>query len=169
MERFAVIAFVFYCIITVAGAFMAVFSKSLVRALVGLIGAMFGVAGMYLLLASPLIAFMQILIYVGGVCVLIFFAIMLTSAPSASKAWHPHTTGTHIRALLAALIPAGVLSYVIVRYPPESLMMPKRISVVDLGEGLLQQYLLPFELISVILFVAMAGAVFLAWKAWGKR
>ncbi|MEJ2589352.1 MAG: hypothetical protein P8165_17585 [Deltaproteobacteria bacterium] len=48
-------------------------------------------------------------------------------------------------------------------------MMPKRISVVDLGEGLLQQYLLPFELISVILFVAMAGAVFLAWKAWGKR
>jgi NADH-quinone oxidoreductase subunit J len=112
---------------------------------------------------------MQILIYVGGVCVLIFFAIMLTSAPSESKAWHPQTTGTQIRALLAALIPAGVLAYVIIGHPPESFIIPKRISVVDLGEGLLQQYLLPFELISVILFVAMAGAVFLAWKAWGKR
>ena len=92
MENFAIIAFVFYCVITVSGACMAVFSKSLVRALVGLIGAMFGVAGMYLLLASPLIAFMQILVYVGGVCVLIFFAIMLTSSPSEAKTWQRRRT-----------------------------------------------------------------------------
>ncbi|MDZ7699669.1 MAG: NADH-quinone oxidoreductase subunit J [Deltaproteobacteria bacterium] len=169
MENFAIIAFIFYGMITVSGACMAVFCRSLVRALVGLIGAMFGVAGMYLLLASPLIAFMQILVYVGGVCVLIFFAIMLTSSPSEAKAWQRRTKGTYIRGTLAALAPAGILSWIIIRYPPESLLIPKRISVVALGEGLLQQYLLPFELISVILFVAMAGAVFLAWKAWGKR
>ncbi len=57
---------------------MAVLARSLVRALSGLIVTLFGVAGMYLLMAAPFIAFMQILIYVGAVTVLIFFAIMLT-------------------------------------------------------------------------------------------
>ncbi len=55
-------------------------ARSLVRSLVGLVATLFGVAGLYMLMAAPFIAFMQILIYVGGVSVLIFFAIMLTHA-----------------------------------------------------------------------------------------
>ena len=80
MEILAKIAFAFYAFIICGGSIMAVTSRSLVRALVGLIAVMIALAGMYLFLAAPFIAFMQILIYVGGVSVLIFFAIMLTRA-----------------------------------------------------------------------------------------
>ena len=80
MEILAKLAFVLYTLVIITGAIMAVTAKSLVRALVGLIAVMIGVAGMYLLMAAPFVAFMQILIYVGGVSVLIFFAIMLTKA-----------------------------------------------------------------------------------------
>ncbi len=47
--------------------------------------------------------------------------------------------------------------------------MPSEVSLPELGAGLLGPYLLAFELISVVLFVAMAGAVMLAWRQWGKR
>src|SRR3974390_1905054 len=77
MELLAKIAFAFYVVIIAAGAVMAVGAKNLVRALVGLILTLFGVAGMYFLMAAPLVALMQLLIYVGAVSVLIFIAVML--------------------------------------------------------------------------------------------
>ncbi|MGA9478777.1 MAG: NADH-quinone oxidoreductase subunit J, partial [Desulfobacterales bacterium] len=80
MESLAHIAFGLYTALIVGGACIAVLARSLVRSLVGLVATLFGVAGLYLLMAAPFIAFMQILIYVGGVSVLIFFAIMLTHA-----------------------------------------------------------------------------------------
>ena len=69
MEMLAKFAFAFYSLIILIGSLTAVLSKSLVRALVGLMGVMIAIAGMYLLLAVPFIAFMQILIYVAGVSV----------------------------------------------------------------------------------------------------
>jgi len=169
MEILAKSAFVFYALIIIAGSFMAVASTSLVRALVGLVAAMFGVAGMYLLLAAPFIAFMQILIYVGGVCVLIFFAIMFTRPPSDAKVPRPHPFRRRLYALLAMLVPGLILSRVIIRNQPESFPVPENIAPALLGKGMLGPYLLPFELISVALFIAMAGAVILAWHKWGNK
>jgi NADH:ubiquinone oxidoreductase subunit 6 (subunit J) len=77
MELLAKIAFAFYALIIAGGAVLAVGAKNLVRALVGLVLTLFGVAGMYLLMSAPVVAFMQILIYVGAVSVLIFIAVML--------------------------------------------------------------------------------------------
>jgi len=169
MDLLAKSAFVFYALIIVAGSLMAVASTSLVRALLGLVATMFGVAGMYLLLAAPFIAFIQILIYVGGVCVIIFFAIMFTRPAPDAKAPLPHPFRKRLNALLAMIVPGVILSLVIIRGQPESFPVPEDVGPALLGKGMLGPYLLPFELISVALFIAMAGAVLLAWHKWGGK
>ncbi len=124
---------------------------------------------MYLLMAAPFVAFMQILIYVGGVSVLIFFAIMLTKASPDGDESSPNSLRNTLNALVAMLAPGVILSVVILRYPPESFPRPTDVGAFNLGEGMLGPYLLPFELISIILFVAMAGAVLVAWRKWGDK
>jgi len=169
MEILAKTAFAFYALIICIGSIMAVTSKSLVRALIGLIAVMIAIAGMYLLLAAPFIAFMQILIYVGGISVLIFFAIMLTKASSDGDESWPSSLRSTLNALVAMLAPGVILAVVILKHPPASIPGPAEVGVVNLGKGMLGPYLLPFELISVILFVAMAGAVLVAWRKWGNK
>ncbi len=169
MEILAKLAFALYALVIITGAIMAVAAKSLVRALVGLIAVMIGVAGMYLLMAAPFVAFMQILIYVGGVTVLIFFAIMLTKVSPDGDESSPNSFRSTLNALVAMLAPGVILSVVILRYPPESFQRPAEVGAFNLGEGMLGPYLLPFALISVILFVAMAGAVLVAWRKWGNK
>jgi NADH:ubiquinone oxidoreductase subunit 6 (subunit J) len=165
----AKIVFYVYFVLIVAGALMAVMERSLVRSLVGLIATMFGVAGLYLLMAAPFIALMQILIYVGGVSVLIFFSIMLTHASTTGDEARRRPMRKRLNAVFAMLVPAAVLAVGIVKYLPKGLDQPKPVSLSELGMGLMGPYLLAFELISVVLFVAMIGAVMLAWRQWGKK
>ncbi|MBU1612788.1 MAG: NADH-quinone oxidoreductase subunit J [Proteobacteria bacterium] len=146
------------------GGIMAVGSTSLVRALVGLIATMLGVAGMYMLLASPFMAFMQLLIYVGAVAVLVFFAVMLTDASASGEESEPGPMRQYFWALAGVMSVGGILSWVLMTNPVPSGLVPTEVSMVDLGRGLLEQYFLAFELISVVLLVAMSGAVLLAWE-----
>jgi len=168
-EILAKIAFIFYCLIILVGSVMAVTSGSLVRALVGLIAVMIAIAGMYLLMAAPFIAFMQILIYMGGVSVLIFFAIMLSRASSEGDETGPVPFQKAANALACLLVPAVILSIIIIRHPEASLDAPLDVAPALLGEGMLGPYLLPFELISVVLFASMAGAVLAAWRKRGPK
>jgi NADH-quinone oxidoreductase subunit J len=169
MEILARLAFVLYALVIMSGAIMAVAAKGLVRALVGLIAVMIGVAGMYLLMAAPFVAFMQVLIYVGGVSVLIFFAIMLTKVSPDGDESSPNSLRRTLNALVAMLAPGVILSVVILKYPPDTVPVPTEVGAFNLGKGMLGSYLLPFELISIILFVAMAGAVLVAWRKWGNK
>ena len=169
MEILAKSAFAFYCLIICIGAIMAVTSKSLVRALIGLIAVMMAVAGMYLLLAAPFIAFMQILIYVGGISVLIFFAIMLARATAEGDEAGPVSLKRAVNALACLLASALILSLVIIHHPVKSLDTPVNVAPAALGKGMLGPYLLPFELISVVLFAAMAGSVLVAWRKRGGK
>ncbi|MUM76903.1 NADH-quinone oxidoreductase subunit J [Pseudodesulfovibrio sp. F-1] len=164
MEVMAKVAFCVYTAVILGGSILAVSSSSLVRALVGLIITLIGVAGMYLLLASPFMAFMQLLIYVGAVSVLIFFAVMLTRAESGGDESGRVPMKTRVLGLAATIAPAAVLGWLIMTRPVESIAVPAEVSIKQLGEGLLGSYFLPFELISVVLMVAMAGAVLLTWE-----
>lgn len=162
MEFLAYAAYGLYLLIIVAGSAWAVFSPNLVRAFIGLIATLFGVAGMYLLLQSPFLAFMQLLIYIGAVSVLIFFALMLADARSDGDEAAPAPAGKLVRAVLAALLPMALLTPPIFLHPASTAMTPDVVTIADIGRGLLGDYVLPFELISIILLVSMAGAVFLA-------
>ncbi len=176
-DLIAKLMFGLYALIILAGGIIAVASGSLVRALVGLVLTFFGVAGMYLLMAAPFMALMQLLIYVGAVVVIMFFAVMLTGGAEkgdnagsgeSSGDGCGNQTGAKLRrlvpALVGALVPAGILAWVCITYPPASERVPKEVDVGVLGEALLGDYVLAFELISVVLFVAMAGAVLLGFE-----
>ncbi|MDR2197873.1 MAG: NADH-quinone oxidoreductase subunit J [Deltaproteobacteria bacterium] len=163
----AYVAFAVYTLIILAGAFGAVLSRNLVRAMMGLVLTFLGVAGMYLLLASPFLAFMQLLIYVGAVCVLIFFAIMLTRNTSEGEEARLPGFSALGYGLLSLVAPLAVfLPLLISRGRDLKTKVPEDPGTGVLGEGLLREYVLPFELISIILLVAMAGAVFLAYRGY---
>jgi len=159
-------AYGFYLLVVLIGGVIAVVSASLVRALLGLILTLFGVSGMYLLIGAPFVAFMQILIYVGAVSVLIFFAIMLTKVPSGKAAEEVpiKVTSRLVLAALTGFIPAMVLGVALIKFAPQGLSFKPETSLMKLGEFLSGPYALAFELISVVLFAAMAGAVLLGFE-----
>ncbi|MDR3640027.1 MAG: NADH-quinone oxidoreductase subunit J [Humidesulfovibrio sp.] len=164
MEQMAKVAFGIYTLIILSGSILAVSAKSLVRAMVGLIATLLGVAGMYMLLNSPFLALMQILIYVGAVCVLIFFAIMLTRADAGGEEAASAPLRQNLLALLAVTTVGGILSWLLLTRPLITTGVPVEVAIEKLGLGLLGPYGLAFELISVVLLVSMAGAVLLAWE-----
>jgi NADH-quinone oxidoreductase subunit J len=162
MEFLAYAAYCIYLVIIIAGALFAVFSPNLVRAFMGLIGTLFGVAGMYLLLQSPFLAFMQLLIYIGAVSVLIFFAMMLANANSNGDEAAPANAGKFAHSILCALLPIALLAPPIFVHPASTQMIPTTVTLAEIGKGLMEEYVVPFELISIILLISMAGGVFLA-------
>lgn len=164
MEDMAKIVFGFYTLIILGGSIVAVGAKSLVRAMVGLIATLLGVAGMYMLLNAQFMALMQILIYVGAICVLIFFAIMLTRADAGGEEAESAPLRQNLLALLAVLSVGGVLGWLVLTRPLPTTGVPVEVSIEKLGLGLLGPYGLAFELISVVLLVSMAGAVLLTWE-----
>ena len=167
-EIMAYLAFAFYVLLIVGGGLCAVLARNLVRAMIGLVVTFLGVAGMYLLMASPFLAFMQLLIYIGAICVLIFFAIMLvknTSSGEEMRAPGLCQIGIALGAsglLVAFLAPVIFIGVGKIDGAGQG-GIPLETPLAELGEGLLSFYVIPFELISVILLVAMAGGVFLAW------
>ncbi len=159
----AQLLFALYALVILAGGLAAVLARNLVRAMVGLVMTLFGVAGLYLLLNTPFMAFMQILIYVGAVVVLIFFAIMLTRSPAGGEEAKPRAGRQALLAGLAGLAPAAVLGAALLANPLASATRPAEVELKLLGAHLLTSYVLAFELISVVLFIAMAGAVLLGF------
>ena len=157
-------AFGVYLLTILAGGLAAIGSRNLVRAMMVLIVAFLGVAGMYLLLACPFLAFMQLLIYIGAVGVLVFFAIMLTNNTSLGDEAKLPRPSNAVLGLLALAAPLAAIGPVIVLHAPTLGALPYAATPAgDLGRALLAEDLVPFELISIILLAAMAGAVFLAW------
>jgi len=160
-------AFGFYLLLIIVGGLAAIMAKSLVRALVGLIMTLFGVAGMYFLMAATFIALMQILIYIGAVSVLIFFSIMLTRVPDGEAGMENSSrkpSGRILLTMVTALMPAFILGAIVIRNCPPALKLKPETSLAELGKFLTGPYSLAFELISVVLFVAMAGAVLLGFE-----
>ncbi|MDR2611732.1 MAG: NADH-quinone oxidoreductase subunit J [Deltaproteobacteria bacterium] len=169
-EWAAYLAFAVYVLVILAGGFGAILSRNLIRAMLGLVLTFLGVAGMFLLLASPFLAFMQLLIYVGAVCVLIFFAVMLTQNTDGGEESRLPSLASLGYGALAFLAPLAVAGPLIVMYAgrvPVETPQPEGTGL--LGAGLLSSYVLPFELISIILLVAMAGAVYLAFRGFNPK
>ncbi|KZR80289.1 NADH-quinone oxidoreductase subunit J [Prochlorococcus marinus str. MIT 1342] len=126
-------------------------------------GVFMAVAGLYLLLNASFVAAAQVLVYVGAVNVLILFAIMLVNKREDLKP----IEGLPIRRLLSGGVSAGlfVLFFRVVITTPWAVPGPAAIGVgatERIGEHLFTDYLLPFELASVLLLMAMIGAIVLA-------
>ncbi len=162
---FTEVFFYLFVILIVFGALVAVTSPILMKAVMGLAMAMFGIAGLYLYLNSPFLALMQILIYVGAVCIMIVFGIMVGYTPKqlAEYAIGPKNT---VLAIVTSLLTLGVLTLALVKTQWVQGVDAGLgdYSLAHLGETLMTRYGLAFELISVVLMIAMIGAVAITWN-----
>ena len=117
-------------------------------------------AGMYALLGAPIVAAAQVLIYLGAISVLILFAIMLTQAGDANlpAPFHPQVWV----AAIAALAIVGLTSWAAVTTDWKAAATTVAIVVGALAKSLFTDYALPFEILSLLLLVAIIGASYLA-------
>ncbi len=161
------IIFLITIVATLGGAAMAVLSGSIVYALMGLVTTMFGIAGLYVYLDSPFLSMMQILIYVGAVSVLIAFAVMLIG-PLYRKPKEWTTIGKFVAALGVALVSL----FMFVRFVMETFPAANpsfKITTKEIGRLFLNNLVLPFELISLLVVVAILGAIMLALFSRGNK
>lgn len=158
------ILFYIFALAAVGSAIGVALSRNIVRAAVCLFFTLVSAAGLYFLLNAEFLAAVQLVVYAGGTLILIVFGVMLTSnAPSAS--YRPR----RVEVLMAMLIGAAMLVALVLAMldwlrtlPQRDVMANSAYPIRDLGTALLGDYLLPFELVSVVLLVVMIGAAYLA-------
>lgn len=159
-------AFFFFAALTLGFGAVVVFSRNILHAAFSLLFTFFGVAGLYVLLSADFLAIAQIMIYIGGILILIIFGVMLTT----------HITGVDVKsgrtgkvqlvgagvatALLAATLIAVLAS---TNWKQHTVPAPES-TAEAIGEGLLTHYLLGFEAASMLLLIAIVGAAFIARK-----
>lgn len=140
------------------------FSRNIIYSALSLLGALLAAGGLYLYLNADFIAVTQLLIYVGGVMVLILFAVMLTSRIADTRSTNPRIGAVPGFALLVALL--GLLGYVAIRAPWKVAASPSHLTATadSIGDAFLGPYLLPFEVASLVLLATLIGAVVVARK-----
>jgi NADH-quinone oxidoreductase subunit J len=162
--------FLFYTLaaILIGFAILTVMARNPVRSAVYLISALLAVAGLFFLLQAEFVGAVQILVYVGGIMVLFLFVIMLVSLREAMAEEH---ASRHWKAGVALAVVLSVeLIYLLLHGPgvlefraaPGIVLEAQTLNTESVGIVLYTTYLLPFEIASVLLLVAIVGAVVLA-------
>ncbi|MGH2567709.1 MAG: NADH-quinone oxidoreductase subunit J family protein [Bacteroidota bacterium] len=161
MDFFTIVFYVF-AVLTLAAGSIVVFSKNIVHSAFALLFAFFAVAGLYVLLLADFLAVTQLLIYVGGILVLVLFGVMLTNRVISVDI----KTGT-FQTMPAVLLSAALAGMLVGMYwstdwnASAEIMLPTD-TAPEIGTMLLTGYLLPFEIASVVLLVALIGAAMIA-------
>lgn len=161
-----VILFYALAAMTAGSAIAVVVSRNIVRTAVALLFALLGVAGLFFLLNAEFLAAVQLVVYVGGTLILIVFGVMLTSTSPFAR-FNP-TRGQVVLAIALGIVLVTTVVLAIPYGGPPAGMTAHSIGadqsnpVRSLGVALLGDYLLPFELISVLLLAVMIGAAYLA-------
>src|SRR6266516_5622516 len=155
------IAFLILAVVGGIGAIRMVTSRNVVHAALYLVVTLAVVGGIYLLLAAEFLAWVQVLIYVGAIVVLLLFSLMLTKAPIGREALDNQQRG------VAALVGVGVLAGLV--FLIEDAFKGRRVELkavhtAQVGTALFRDFVLPFEVVSVLLLAALVGAVVIARK-----
>ncbi len=157
------VVFIILSIAALAGALGTVLKRNLFHSALFLVLSFVGVAGFYLLLQAELLAMVQILVYVGAIAILIVFAVMLSRRLMSDD--YEARNEQWLYGLITAVLLFGLLVYILTRitWPAAPAEVPAG-SIVQLGVELVSPngYLLPFEVASVLLLVALVGSVIIA-------
>lgn len=161
-DEIALVPFVVLAIAAVGGAVMMVLTRNVVHAAFWLLEVMMAVAGLFMLLSAGFLALIQVMVYAGAVSVLVLFTVMLTlrrredAERSRDLSWSAGLIAlgvfTAVAAAVASFVPPAVV-------PPATTP-----GVVEFGRALFTARALPFEIASVVLLIALVGAV---WWAGG--
>jgi NADH-quinone oxidoreductase subunit J len=159
----AVAAVLFYVFagLSAASALAVVISRNIVRTAVFLLFTLVGVAGLYFLLNAEFLAAVQLVVYAGGTLILIIFGVMLTSKSPFSR-FEPKAGEVVIAISIASIIFfALVLAITRTKFATNATDFTAY-PIDKLGQTLLGDFLVPFEIVSVLLLVVMIGAAYLA-------
>ena len=149
--------------LTVAGAAGVALSRNILYSSVGLLMALLGVGSLYVFLSADFVAVTQLLIYIGGVLVLILFAVMLTSRITEVNV--SNTSFGKVGGALLFVAVAPVLVAVVTLTPWPVRTAPTMAPTAEaIGNGFLTRWLLPFEVASLVLLATLIGAVVIARK-----
>jgi len=152
----------FYAVLVgvLATATLTVMVRNLFHAAIFLAFTLIGVAIVYLFLRAEFLAGIQILLYVGAIMTLVIFAIMLTSKIGDPQMPQSNRQGIPV---LMALAAAGVfLVSMILKMPWNAALVIQKTDAVELGKALMGEFVLPFEIVSLVLLAAMIGAIVIA-------
>jgi NADH-quinone oxidoreductase subunit J len=155
------VAFFVLSVMAIGGAVFMISFTRVVHMALALAFTFFSLAGIYLMLDAEFVAVIQVLIYTGAVTILMLFGIMLTKQRDDDRTavgpWH----GTVSFLAVAAFF--GLVMWVVYKTPVAGQEADvKQFTVAKLGESVFKQYIIPFELASVLLLAALVGAVILA-------
>ena len=157
------IAFYVIAALMVFGALRVVTCRNLMHAALWLVLVLAGVAAQYILLAAEFVAITQVLVYLGAIIVLFLFGIMLTRAKTGTDEDLDNSRNARVGAALIGLLLAGVMGYSLWdgfgKQEFGDLLVQRTAEVSD---SIFSTYLLPFEVISILLLAALIGAIVLA-------
>jgi NADH-quinone oxidoreductase subunit J len=158
------LVFAIIALITVAGAVAAVSLRNLVHCVLMLVVAFAGLAALYLQLGAEFVGFAQVLVYIGAVAILIVFAILLTRSSEPEAGWATSVffiSGGVVALVVFALLAGCILASGLLPSPPA---IPPEVTVLEIGENLLTRYVLPLQVLGLLLTAALIGAVMIALR-----
>ncbi len=157
-------AFVIIAILTIAGAVAAMSLRNLVHCALALVGAFVGLAALYIQLDAQFVGLAQILVYVGAVAILIVFAILLTRSGEPSQA--ASFSASWLAGLAVAVVVFGVLAWTVVHSTASQREPPPQpeVDVRQIGDALMNKFVLPLEVVGLLLTAALIGAVIIAMR-----
>ena len=173
------ILFYLMSFIVLASAVFVASTKNLVRSVFIFFITLFGLAGLYVLALADFVAITQIVIYVGGILVLILFAFMLSSRENLNALQQQKSRFLNIGKLPALILAglffvvmlnmvfkmdAGNLGWIKQAVSANNVIKPTDLVTDNIGINLMTRYLLPFEAISILLMIALVGAAHLSRK-----
>ena len=159
------VTFLILAAITIAGTAAAMGLRNAVHCVLALTAGFAGVAGLYLYLGAQFVGFTQIMVYVGAVAILAVFAIMMTHNPGQAE--EPFSRYWVWGAVIAVAVFLTLARAVHLAFEPASsvLAVPPQapdITVQQIGDALMRRYVLPLEIIGLLLTAALIGAVIIA-------
>jgi NAD(P)H-quinone oxidoreductase subunit 6 len=157
-----VLFYLFACL-TLSSAAVVAFSRNIVRSAFALLGTFVGVAGLYAVLSADFLAVIQMLVYVGGILVVILFAVMLTGKIADVRVTNRSAGVLAGAAILLAMLAALVFVAIHTPWHVGPAAEAGRLTAA-VGDALLGEYVLPFEVASLVLVAALIGAVSLIRK-----
>jgi NADH-quinone oxidoreductase subunit J len=154
-----------FAAVMIGSALLVVTMRDIIRCGLAMIVCFGSLAGIYVILGAPLLAATQVIVYIGGISVLILFAIMLTQTKDAPTSLVFQTQA--LPAAIAAVVIAVVIALAIGATDWGEAANRLRLATADLSEALFNGYVLPFEMVSVLLLAAVVGGVYLAKREKG--
>ncbi len=156
------IVFFFFALVSVAAALLVITRRNPIHSALWLVLCFFSLAAVYVLLSAHFIAIIQIMVYVGAIMVLVLFVIMLLNLSEGELGGAKRTVLKFFGVVLSGIFMVLLANGVRVLTPQTAVSVAEEFGTAEmLGKFLFTDYLLPFEIVSVLLLTAMIGAVIL--------